>query len=68
VATEWLVDTNVLIDVIQDDPHFAEASVRALERCARQGVLVINPIIYAEVGAVCDSIEELDALNRSRLY
>lgn len=52
MPTEWLVDTNVLIDVIQDDPHFAEASTQALEQCANQGILVINPIIYAEIGMV----------------
>lgn len=62
MATEWLVDTNVLIDIIHEDPLFAEASTQALERCAEQGVLVINPIIYGEVGAICDSLEELDSL------
>jgi len=60
--TEWLVDTNVLIDIIHDDPVFAEASIRTLEDCAAKGVLIINPVIYAEVGAICDSLEELDAL------
>ncbi len=62
MATEWLVDTNVLIDIIHEDPLFAEASTQALERCAEQGILVINPIIYGEVGAICDSLEELDSL------
>lgn len=62
MPTEWLVDTNVLIDVIHDDPVFAEASTRALERCAESGVLVINPVIYGEVGAICDSLEEVDSL------
>lgn len=62
MATEWLVDTNVLIDIIHEDPLFAEASTQALERCAENGILVINPIIYGEVGAICDSLEELDSL------
>ena len=60
--TEWLVDTNVLIDIIHDDPVFAEASIQALEECAAEGVLIINPVVYAEVGAICDSLEELDSL------
>lgn len=60
--TEWLVDTNVLIDIINDDPKFAEASIQTLEECLTNGVLVINPIIYGEVGAICDSLEELDSL------
>lgn len=62
MMTEWLVDTNVLIDVLHDDPVFAEASTKTLETCAEKGVLVINPIIYAEVGAICDSLEELNSL------
>lgn len=62
MPTEWLVDTNVLIDIINDDPQFAECSIRALERCAETGILVINPVIYGEVGAICDSLEELDSL------
>nr|CAA6830697.1 MAG: Unknown protein [uncultured Thiotrichaceae bacterium] len=60
--TEWLVDTNVLIDIIHDDPIFAEVSIQALEKCAATGVLVINPVIYGEVGAICDSLEELNSL------
>ena len=60
--TEWLIDTNVLIDIINDDPVFAEASIQALEECAINGVLIINPIIYGEVGAICESLEELDSL------
>lgn len=59
---EWLVDTNVLIDIITDDPVFAEASTQVLEECLTNGLLVINPIIYGEVGAICDSLEELDSL------
>lgn len=62
MPTEWLVDTNVLIDIINDDPQFAEGSIRALERCSETGILVINPVIYGEVGAICDSLEELDSL------
>ena len=62
MPTEWLVDTNVLIDVINDDPKFAESSTQVLERCAESGVLVINPVIYSEIGAICDSLEELNDL------
>lgn len=62
MATEWLVDTNVLIDIIHDDPQFAEASSEALEQCSESGILIINPVIYGEVGAICDSLEELDSL------
>lgn len=60
--TEWLVDTNVLVDIINDDPTFAEASILALEECSKNGILVINPVIYGEVGAIFDSLEELDSI------
>lgn len=62
MPTEWLVDTNVLIDIINDDPQFAESSTQVLERCTQTGILVINPVIYGGVGPICDSLEELDSL------
>jgi predicted nucleic acid-binding protein len=60
--TEYLVDTNVILDVIGADPHFGPDSRDCLMHCAGTGVLVINPVVYAEIGAVIDRIEELDAL------
>lgn len=64
----YLVDSNVLLDVIGADTSFGEASRACLEACAAKGVLVINPVIYAEVGAFIDSIEELDALLPKGLF
>ncbi len=58
----WLVDTNILLDVIGADSQFGEISRSTLADCAENGVLVINPVIYAEVGAVIESVEELDRL------
>ena len=58
----YLVDTNILLDVIGADSQFGECSKSCLTRCAVDGVLVIDPVIYAEVGAIIDSIEELDEL------
>lgn len=59
---QWLVDTNVLIDVIGADAEFGERSRDALARCAETGVLVINPVVYAEVSALVSSREEVDEL------
>ncbi|HET7276321.1 MAG TPA: type II toxin-antitoxin system VapC family toxin [Longimicrobiaceae bacterium] len=59
---QWLVDTNVLLDVIGADPIFGERSKACLEICAASGVLVINPVIYAEAAAFIESIEALDEL------
>lgn len=66
--TEWLVDTNVLLDVIGADETFGEASKQVLGQCAEEGVLIINPVIIAEVSALLDSLEELDALLPKTLF
>ena len=44
-----LVDTNVLLDVVTNDPVWAEWSVEQLEAAALRGPLVINDIVYAEL-------------------
>jgi predicted nucleic acid-binding protein len=65
---EYLVDTNVVLDVIVADPVFGVRSRAMLERLAENGVLVINPVIYAEVGAFADSLKELDELLPAGLF
>jgi predicted nucleic acid-binding protein len=56
-----LVDSNVLLDVITEDPKWLEWSSRALEKAAEESALVINPIIYGEVSIGFHRIEDLDA-------
>lgn len=55
-----LVDTNVLLDVLQDDPRWAEWSMGQLRAQAAIHELVINPIIYAEVSLSFSTIEALE--------
>jgi predicted nucleic acid-binding protein len=55
-----LVDSNVLLDILQEDPSWVDWSSATLEHLAGQSVLVINPIVYAEISVAFDSIEELD--------
>jgi hypothetical protein len=43
-----LVDTNVIIDVLTDDPQWADWSIEQLEANAGTG-LTINPVVYAEL-------------------
>jgi predicted nucleic acid-binding protein len=57
-----LVDTNVLIDVLQDDPQWAEWSVGQLRAQALVHVLAIDPVIYAEMSLSFSTIEALDAV------
>ncbi len=57
---ETLVDSNVLLDVLTEDPAWFEWSARALERQGDRSVLVINPLIYAEISVRFSRIEDLD--------
>ncbi len=55
-----LVDTNVLVDVLEDDPDWADWSVRQLRAQSQVHELLINPVIYAELSLTFDSVEALD--------
>lgn len=44
-----LVDSNVLIDVLSEDPRWFEWSAAALAKAVERAALCVNPIIYAEV-------------------
>ena len=55
-----LVDTNVLIDVVQDEPEWAEWSLRQLRAQSQIHALVINPVVYAELSLSFSSLEALD--------
>lgn len=56
-----LVDTNVLLDVVTDDPAFADWSIEQLEAAALRGPLLINDVVYAELAVRYERIERLDA-------
>lgn len=55
-----IVDTNVLVDVLEDDPGWADWSVRQLRAQAQVHELLINPIIYSELSLTFESVEALD--------
>ncbi len=57
--TRFLVDTNVIIDVLSRDPMWYEWSADTLQSMASLGPLAINPIIYAELSVGFDRIEDL---------
>jgi hypothetical protein len=58
--TATLVDSNVVIDVATEDVEWLDWSAAMLAAASERGVLVINPIIYAEVSARFDTIEGVD--------
>lgn len=55
-----LVDANVLLDVLTDDPQWYAWSAGQLDACAAAAELCINPIVYSEVSVGFERIEELD--------
>jgi len=62
VADRFLLDSNVLLDVLEEDPDWYAWSAAALARAADAGELVINPIVYAEVSVGFERIEDMEAL------
>lgn len=66
--TPVLVDSNVLLDVATDDPVWSAWSSATLERTADEAVLIINPLVYAEVSVGFPTIEALDAALPADLY
>lgn len=66
--TTTLVDSNVLLDVATEDPTWGTWSTEALATAASEGVLAINPLIYAEVSIGFATVEELDDALPSETY
>ena len=63
-----LVDSNVILDVLTEDPDWLDWSAAALARQADAGPLVINPLVYAEVAGRFDRIEDLEDALPSEYY
>jgi predicted nucleic acid-binding protein len=55
-----LVDSNVLLDIMNESPAWFSWSSTALAQAADSGRIIINPIIYGEISVHFDTIEELD--------
>lgn len=47
--SDTLVDTNVLVDIFNNDPEWDEWSEERIDEARQIGGLVINPLIYAEI-------------------
>ena len=67
-AAGVLVDSNVLLDVMTEDPRWYSWSSAALARAAEDALLAINPIIYAEVSIRFDTIEALEEALAPQLF
>ena len=57
-----LVDTNVLLDVFEDDAQWSDWSQDRLDSASATDTLAINPVIYSELSIGFARIEELEAV------
>jgi predicted nucleic acid-binding protein len=57
MASHIIVDTNVLIDVVQNDATWADWSIGQLRAQSKLRTLAINPVIYAEFSLAFSGIE-----------
>lgn len=55
---DYLVDSNVIIDVVTEDARFFEWSSGALAQAADAGLLYVNPIIFAEISIGFRRVED----------
>lgn len=60
MAGGTLVDSNVLLDILTEDPRWEDWSADALADAAEAGPLYINPIVYSEVSIRFTSVEALE--------
>ncbi|MGY5803710.1 type II toxin-antitoxin system VapC family toxin [Rhizobium sp. LEGMi12c] len=54
------VDSNVLLDIITNDPDWYDWSIAQLDAASLLGPLCINDVVYAEISVRYDRIEDLD--------
>jgi predicted nucleic acid-binding protein len=66
--TDTLVDSNVLVDILHDDPTWEAWSQNRLLTARHDGSLVINPLVYAEICAGYTSQRETDQALSSVIY
>jgi len=59
--TAVVVDSNVLLDIMTEDPTWFDWSVDAVAQAADTSRLVINAIVYAEVSVRYSRVEDLEA-------
>jgi len=63
-----LVDSNVILDVATEDRRWGPWSSEALARAADRSILIINPIVFAEVSMGFDRVEDLEEALPGDLY
>ena len=57
-----LVDTNVLLDLVEDDLRWAAWSIEQLDIASASHSLAINAVIYSELSMAFERIEQVEAV------
>lgn len=55
----FLVDSNVLLDLIMSDPVWMDWSAQAIEAAADHGQIFVNEIVFAEIAANFATVEDV---------
>jgi predicted nucleic acid-binding protein len=63
-----LVDSNVLLDLLEEDTLWYDWSASHLQQAADHTALIINPVIYSEISVGFKRIEELEAVLQPDLF
>ncbi len=56
----FLLDTNIILDLLNDDPVFADSSQAWIDHWSQTKVPAINQIVYAELAPLYSQSSELD--------
>lgn len=57
-----LIDSNIILDVVTDDPDWADWSESILEEYFDFSKLYINSVVYSEISIGFDRIEDLESV------
>lgn len=59
---EVMIDSNVILDIVTEDPNWFNWSSETLAFYADTHTLIINPIIYSEVSIGYQKMEDVDTV------
>ena len=63
-----LIDSNIILDLVTRDEVWSQWSAGMLRALASEAILVINPIVYAEVSAAFTKIEDVEDTLPAELF
>lgn len=66
--TSVLVDSNVILDILTEDPQWFDWSSHQLTIWSEQATLVINPLIYAEIAVGFTDENQLETVLSPALF